>query len=304
MTARTRRSGFTLIELLVVIAIIAVLIGLLLPAVQKVREAAARTKCQNNLKQLGTAVHNYHSANDTLVPAWIGDNSKDPDGWATWAVLLLPYLEQDNVYRLWDIRYPASKQTPAAYQAQLSVLHCPSRPEFVLSQGDFSSAGGGLTDYAAAFGTAANFVNSNGAIIPVNPPQSVDSSGNPIYTTYRGQLNFLSITDGTSSTFLFGEKHVRPNSLRGKNEDRSTFGGQNNSLRRMAGIAPNGDVRPLSPANNQTGALANTTFGGPHSTVCEFVFCDGSVRGLNLSTDLNTLTALVTRAGGEVAPNY
>ncbi|MFO0806328.1 MAG: DUF1559 domain-containing protein [Gemmataceae bacterium] len=301
---RIRRSAFTLIELLVVIAIIAVLIGLLLPAVQKVREAAARTKCQNNLKQLGIAVHNYHTANDTIVPAWIGTNAVDPDGWATWAVLLLPYFEQDNVYRLWDLRYPASKQTPAAYQTQLSILHCPARPEFVLSQGDFTSAGGGLTDYAASFGTAANFTNSNGAVIPVDPPQSKDSSGNLIYTSFRGQLNLLSISDGTSSTFLFGEKHVRPNSLRGKNEDRSVFGGQNNSVRRMAGIAANGDVRPLSPANNQSGALANTTFGGPHPTVCQFVFCDGSVRGLALSTDLQTLTALATRAGGEVAPNY
>ena len=301
---RTRRSGFTLIELLVVIAIIAVLVGLLLPAVQKVREAAARAKCQNNLKQIGTAVHNYHSANDSLVPCWIGDNSKDPDGWATWGVLLLPYLEQDNIYRLWDIRYPASKQTPAAYQQQVAMYHCPSRPDFVLSQGDFTAAGGGLTDYAASFGTAANFVNSNGAIIPTNPPQSVDGSGNPIYTTWKGQLNLLSITDGTANTFMYGEKHVRPNSLRGKNEDRSVFGGQNNSLRRMAGIAPNGDVRPLSPANNQSGALANTTFGGPHAGVCQFLLCDGSVRGVTLSTDLQTLTALVTRAGGEVNPDY
>src|SRR5262249_27163167 len=152
-----------------------------------------------------------------------------------------------------------------------------ARPEFVLSVGDFASPGGGLTDYAAAFGTAANFTNSDGSIIPVNPPQSKDASGNPIYTTWRGQLNLLSILDGTSNTLMFGEKHVRPNSLRGKNEDRSVFG-QNNSIRRMAGIAANGDVRPLSPPNNQNGALANTTFGGPHSGVCQFVFCDGSVR--------------------------
>lgn len=300
----SRRSAFTLIELLVVIAIIAVLVGLLLPAVQKVREAAGRTKCQNNLKQIGTAVHNYHSATDTIVPAWIGDNSKDPDGWATWGVLLLPYLEQDNIYRLWDLRYPASKQNPAAYQQQLSVYHCPGRPNFVLSQGDFAPGGGGLTDYAASFGTAANFVNSNGAIIPVNPPQSLDGSGNPIYTTWKGQLNFLSIVDGTSNTFMFGEKHVRPNSLRGKNEDRSVFGGQNNSIRRMAGIAPNGDVRPLSPPQNQNGALANTTFGGPHPGVCQFLFCDGSVRGVPLSIDLQTLTGLVTRSDGSVITGY
>jgi prepilin-type N-terminal cleavage/methylation domain-containing protein/prepilin-type processing-associated H-X9-DG protein len=299
----TYRGGFTLIELLVVIAIIAVLIGLLLPAVQKVRAAAARIQCANHLKQIGLAAHNYHDAIGTLPPAFIGNNSIDPDGWATWAVLLLPYLEQGNAYAYWDLRYPASKQKPAAYQQQLKVLHCPGRPDFVLSVGDFASPGGGLSDYAASFGTEALYDKSNGAIIPVNGPYGKDARGNTILLSWRGQLDLTSITDGTSNTFMFGEKHVRPKSLRGKNEDRSVFGGQNNSIRRMAGVGPTGNQRPLCPAEDQNGAHANESFGGPHSGLCQFVFCDGSVKPVPLSVSLATLTALAGRDDGLIVSN-
>ena len=98
---------------------------------------------------------------------------------------------------------------------------------------------------------------------------------------------------------MFGEKHIRPNSLRGKNEDRSIFGGQNNSIRRMAGKAPNGDVRPLRPADDQNGALANTSFGGPHPGACQFVFADGTVRALPINIDIQTLGNLANRYDGQ-----
>src|SRR5205814_3559623 len=139
-----------------VIAIIAILIGLLLPAVQKVREAASRAKCQNNLKQIGLAIHNYHDANKLMPPSRLGPQ------YASWCVLILPFLEQDALYRQWDLTKTYYQQPSAAQTTAVSLYFCPTRrsPPMVSTQFEVSSSGvpdgqehpGALGDSACAGG--------------------------------------------------------------------------------------------------------------------------------------------------------
>jgi prepilin-type N-terminal cleavage/methylation domain-containing protein len=190
----TARRGFTLIELLVVIAIIAILIGLLLPAVLSVREAANRIKCANNLRQLGLAAHRFHDANQHLPPG-IGYYPPVCGAFGTYLFHLLPYLEQDDLYRaaLGTVAFPA-RDGPrtvhypgnnTVYSRPVSVFLCPSDPSVGPS--------GEVTINGVVFGAAS--YGPNGMVIAPNGPQ--------------GKARLADITDGTSNTILHAEKYAR-----------------------------------------------------------------------------------------------
>jgi prepilin-type N-terminal cleavage/methylation domain-containing protein len=328
-----RRRAFTLIELLVVIAIIAVLISLLLPAVQKVREAANRASCQNNLKQLGLAVHNYHDANGTFPPA-----RACREACATWAVLILPYIEQDSVYRLWNTtpagqKYPwqYKGQPPAAQQALIKTFVCPARRGPMLSPaeqngGTNGNKAGATGDYAACDGDgfSRNTKDARGAIIsPIQqlaptppytgdlPPDDADGSvidRNPV-VGFRGRTGIASIADGTSNTFLIGEKHVRPDRFGLSTEDRAYYSGQSYvTAQRSAGCTSfdantgqcKGGIRPLARFPDYSGSNWQSIFGSYHSAVCQFVFCDGSVHAISVDIDPSNLRRLAVRDDGQV----
>jgi prepilin-type N-terminal cleavage/methylation domain-containing protein len=333
--------AFTLIELLVVIAIIGVLIGLLLPAVQKVREAASRTQCTNNLKQLGLAIHGFHDTYGFLPP------HKVRDDWWTWAVVILPYIEQNNLFNLWNLQlryveqpFPPPSQT-GPFQAgdpcphNINTYFCPSRRSASdmgfsvndVAVGTFSSTEpprpGGLSDYAANGGDLASnnypygpmMIGSPTVCVGITPTGQIvtaTGAGTPFasapigtkLTAWAGNTTLQTITDGTSNTLLIGEKHIRPNSRWGMNEDRSVFSTSGNAPNfvRALGVNPSDGVTqyPLVASElDQNSANAMVRFGGPHPGICQFVFCDGSVKGVQVSASITILNALATAAGGE-----
>jgi prepilin-type N-terminal cleavage/methylation domain-containing protein len=312
MIRRSRRGAFTLIELLVVIAIIAVLIGLLLPAVQKVREAAARIQCGNNLKQIGLAALDYHSAHQVLppgvlmhkanVPPW---NSANPyaDSYTSCLVFLLPYIEQDNIYRTINPVDLDPNQQPGGWwnrefgvaQAHIKTYECPSDNPYtgglnvfaVMTCGDAIPPPPGSDLYGASFGPggsvdtlgATNYASNAGYIGDVSDPGAVAYRG-PYYANSNTKIT--EITDGTSNTIGFGE------TLGG------TFPGARGSRFCWFGA---GNLPTGFGLSEPTGWY---TYGSKHTGVVLFVYCDGSVRPIRKGADFNNYVFASGAVDGQI----
>ncbi len=316
MNSPGRRAAFTLIELLVVIAIIGILLGLLLPAVQKVRETAARTQCQNNLKQIALALHDYHDAQQSLPPGYFAvlpyvDGATDTaPGWG-WAAFLLPYLEQGNLFARLNFTQPV--QNSPAVQTRVKVYLCPSDlpppGAFPLPDGFGNTLClAGPTSYAACCGSDA----------------SDTTAPDGLGAFYRNsRIRLTDITDGTSETILVGERAwANANGIwAGAVPDGVIQRGASNPCQPNipgawypAATLVLAHAHGNNPLVDADGSAGMDDFSSKHTAGSNFAFADGSVHfilsmpgdnpdGSYPPLDLQ-FQALGTRAGGEVVADW
>ncbi|MBA3481747.1 MAG: DUF1559 domain-containing protein [Pirellulales bacterium] len=319
-----QKHGFTLVELLVVIAIIGVLVALLLPAVQAAREAARRSQCSNNLKQFGLAYLNYESSKGALPP------SRVPCHHGSWYSEIWPFLEQGALAGRWDPVLSYHFQPLENIQAQVPGFYCPSRrsagtgADLLSIDGDqrrsVSHRPGALGDYASCSGDGHVLTDIDVGLIgsPPNDPGGISQVPDPIGTTpvagiqpcggtdpdfkFKGmtpQIKLKSITDGTSNTLMVGEKHLPTQGFgQGQFCDSSIYNPDGIChIVRWAGL---GYGIALNP-DQLFSAYQYTTYGSHHPEVCQFVFVDGSVRTMAVSTDAQSLGYLAVRNDEQIA---
>ncbi len=313
---RTRHSsGFTLVELLVVIAIIGILIGLLLPAVQSVREAARRTQCSNHLHQFGLAAHNHHEAHRHFPAggwgwAWVGDpdqgfGKRQPGGWA---YNLLPYLEQEALHNIGAGKSFSEKKTLNKEMASTPVpfFNCPSRRRAVAFPNSWNSAmyTGVNIDPTPQLARNDYAINCGTGGVPHSGGPGDIASGETWCQSPRNrdgigfecsETAIADVKDGTTNTLLIGEKYLNPHHYStGKDaaDNESAYTGNNNDNYRSAHIQ-------YPPKQDQEGYGNSIRFGGPHANGCNFVMCDGSVKMIGFSIDATIFTYLGNRRDGQ-----
>lgn len=310
--------GFTLVELLVVIAIIGVLIALLLPAIQAAREAARRSQCANNQKQIGLAVQNYHGAKNSVPPAYLTGA-----GHATWLVMILPYLEGGNLYSIANVERSYYVLPDSTIQTYVPTYLCPSRRsggESLSTVGDerpphVSHRPGALACYQANGGDGTVwpwYVNeANGVFRPALdcPTKTTCYHTGTLSGTepdirikgWRMNRNFKVITDGLSNTFMVGEKHV----LTG-HEGEKDYGDNSYFNDDDSGSAINlaGPHLPLAQSPDDDSIFKDYRifiFGSHHPGIVQFVMADASVQAIPVDIDGKVLGYLASINDGEVA---
>jgi len=312
-----KNGGFTLVELLVVITIIAMLMALLLPAVQASREAGRRAQCQNNLKQLGLAMENHSSAS-RCYPSngwgflWIGvpDRGTGKEQPGGWIYNILPYLERSDL-RAWGRGLPPAQQFTALgqlTQIPLPLLNCPTRGRSGLSPAlptniPFNAEWMpqvAKTDYAVNEGDYITNTMMGPATLAEGDSASypwVDTTQATGICYQRSGVQPAMIRDGLSLTYLIGEKYVSHGGYDTSDDpgyDQSLYSGVDIDINRWV-------LSPPQPDDDEVDmAVAMRRFGSAHAGVCNFVFCDGSVRPISYEIDPETHRRLGNRKDGQI----